>query len=433
MKLLAVEAQQYGRYYLPRYQLVDQYGGNLHLLLGVGEPDYLPGRTRMVGSPDINEIIAVARAWHAEQHFDGVLTFAEMSVNATALVADALGLPGISSEAARCTRNKLLMRQAHQRGGVPIPKFRFVPDVTAALAAAEEFGYPVILKPTLGAASYYVFKVNDPHQMVERFAHATEGINLMDPFALEASGIDIGPQGLLVESFLDGDEHLYEALAWDGELFIGSAVDRVTMEGETFDDDVHIAPTTLTDQQLAEIRQVISAAASSLGLHRSALHAEIRMHQGKPHLVEIAARLGGGALDMVARVTAGYCPIRAVMDVARGVHPAVEHYRPTGVHMMGTCLICDAGVLEYVIVPPEVSDSEHTLMARITQQPGATIHRPPDGNNILGFLVVTGDSHSETKQRLEDYVDRIEVKLVGQPAGHSKTPWARTRPVAATG
>jgi len=433
MKLLAVEAQQYGRYYLNRYQLADEYGANLHLLLGVGEPDYWPGRTRLVGSADIDQLIATAKAWHAEEHFDGVLTFAEMSVNAVALIAEALGLPGINPEAARCCRNKLLMRQAHERGGVPIPRFRFVPDVDAALAAAEEFGYPVILKPTLGAASYFVFKVTGPEQLAERFAHASEGIDLMAPFQLEAAGIDIGPQGLLVESFLDGDEHLFEALAWDGELYLGSAVDRVTMEGETFDDDVHVSPTTLTDGQLAEIREIVSAAATSLGLRRSVLHAEIRMHQGRPHLVEIAARLGGGALDMVARVTAGYCPVLGTIEIARGVKPDVRHYRPTGVHMMGTCLICDAGELEYVTVPPEVAESEHTLMARITQQPGAVIRRPPDGNNILGFLVVTGGSHAETKQRLEDYVDRIEVKLVGQPVGRSKTPWARSRPVAAAG
>src|SRR4051794_39978599 len=164
MKLLAVEAQQYGRYYLPRYQLADQYGANLRLLLGIGEPDYLPGRSRMVGSPDIDRLIEAARAWHAEERFDGVFTFAEMSVNATAMIAEALALPGISPDAARNCRNKLLMRQAHQRGGVPIPGFRFVSDVAAALAAAEEFGYPVILKPTLGAASYFVFKVHDPRQ-----------------------------------------------------------------------------------------------------------------------------------------------------------------------------------------------------------------------------------------------------------------------------
>ncbi|MEO6503435.1 MAG: ATP-grasp domain-containing protein [Jatrophihabitantaceae bacterium] len=433
MKLLVVEAQQLGRYYLPRYQLADQYGGNVHLLLGSGEPDYLPGRTRMVGSPDIDRMIAVARAWHAEEHFDGVLTYAEMSVNATAMIAEALGLPGIGSEAARRSRNKLLMRQAHQRGAVPIPKFRFTPDLSAALAAAEEFGYPVILKPTLGAASYFVFRVNDPQHLQQRFSVATKGIDLMDSYRLEASGIDIGPHGLLIESFLDGDEHLFEALAWDDELFIGSAVDRVTMEGETFDDDVHVAPTRLSVTQLSEIREIIARAATSLGLRRSVLHAEIRMHRGRPHLVEVAARPGGGGLDMVGRVTADYCPIRSTMDVARGVKPVVHHYRPTGVHMMGTCLICDAGQLEYVVVPPEVSESEHTLMARITQQPGAVIHRPPDGNNVLGFLVVTGDSHEQTKQRLEEYVDLIEVKLVGQPAGISKTPWARLRPVATAG
>lgn len=433
MKLLAIEARQYGRYYLPRYQLADEYGGNVHLLLGVGEPDYWPGCSRVAGSAGITELIAAARAWHAEEQFDGVFTFAEMSVNATAMIADALGLPGIGSEAARRSRNKLLMRQAHQRGAVPIPKFRFTPDLPAALAAAEEFGYPVIVKPTLGAASYFVFRVNDPQHLEQRFSVATEGIDLMNPYQLEATGIDIGPQGLLVESFLDGEEHLFEALAWDGELFIGSAADRVTMEGETFDDDVHVAPTRLSDEQLSEIREIIAGAATSLGLRRSVLHAEIRMDRGRPHLVEIAARPGGGGLDMVARVTADYCPIRTTMDVARGVKPIVHHYRPTGVHMMGTCLICDAGELEYVVVPPEVSNSEHTLMARIIQQPGAIIHRPPDGNDILGFLVVTGDSHEQTKQRLEDYVDLIEVKLVGQPGGTSKTPWARLRPVATAG
>lgn len=430
MKLLAVEAQQWAQYMLPRYQMVDELGGDLHLLLGVGDPDYWPGRCRVAGSAAIDELIATARSWHAAERFDGVLTFSEMSVIAAAAVADALGLPSIGLDAARTSRNKYLMRQAHERGGVPHPSFRFVPDLPSALDAAAEFGYPVILKPTLGASSSFVFRVENPAQLERRFADASEGIERMVPFQLEALGVDIGPQGLLVESFLDGNEYLFEALAWDGELFIGSAVDRVTMEGETFDDDVHAAPSTLSDSQLAEVRDVIAAAAEAQGLRRSTMHAEIRMHRGRPHLVELAARPGGGELHLVARVTAGYCPIQASMDVARGVRPDVQHYRPTGVHMMGTCLICDGGQLEYVVVPPEVSESEHTLRARILQQPGATILRPPDGNNILGFLVVTGDSHEETKQRLEDYVDLIEVKLVGEPPGRSQTPWARLRPAA---
>jgi len=431
MKLLAIEAQQFGSYYLPRYQQVEEYGGNLHLLHGIGDPDFWPSpRYRVAGSAKIADIIAAAAAWHAEQHFDGVLTFSESSVMTVALVAEALGLPGIGLDAARNSRNKLLMRQAHQRGGVPHPRFRFTPDLSSALEAAAEFGYPVVLKPTMGTASNFVFRVDNPEELAVRFRDASEGIARMLAYVLEPEGVDLGPHGLLVESFLDGHEHLFEALVWDDEVSVGSAVDRATIEGKNFDDDVHVAPTSLTAEQLEQIRQIIAGAAVAQGLHRSVLHAEIRFHQGEPHLVEIAARPGGGGLDMVARVTAGYCPVLGSMDVARGVRPALTHYQPTGVYMMGTCLICEPGELEYVSVPAEVSESDRTLLARITARPGAVIKRPPDGNNILGFLVVTGTGADEVKQTLEDYAAKIEVKLVGRPATTTDTPWSAARQLA---
>jgi biotin carboxylase len=424
VKLLAVEAQQFAGYYLPRYQQVEEYGGNLHLLHGIGEPDFWPAdRYRVAGSAKIDDIIAAAADWHADERFDGVLTFSESSVMTVALVAAALGLPGVGLEAARNSRNKLRMRQAHLRGGVPHPRFRFVPDLPAALQAAEDFGYPIVLKPTMGTASNFVFRIDDPAELAQRFADATEGIQRMLAYVMEAEGVDIGPHGLLVESFLDGREYLFEAVVWDGAITLGSVVDRATVEGATFDDDVHVAPTSLTDEQLSEIAGIIGRAAVAQGLRRSVLHAEIRFHQGKPHLVEIAIRPGGGGLDLVSRVTAGYCPIRATMAMASGQRPAITDYRPTGVHMMGTCLICDGGELEWVSVPPDVAESEHTLLARITAQPGMLIRRPPEGNNILGFLVVTGTSHDETKQRMEDFAARIEVKLVDRPAGPTTTPW----------
>lgn len=433
MKFLAIEAQQFGSYYLPRYRQVEELGGNLHLLHGVGEPDFWPApRYRVVGSPKIDDIIAEAASWHAEQQFDGVLTFSESSVMTVALVAEALGLPSVGLDAARNSRNKLRMRQAHERGGVAHPAFRFVTDLPAAVGAANEFGYPVVLKPTMGTASNFVFRIDGPDELAERYRDASEGIERMLAYVMEAGGVDLGPHGLLVESFLDGREYLFEAVIWDDEVFLGSVVDRATVEGATFDDDVHLAPTSLTDAQLAEIKQIITRAALAQGLHRSVMHAEIRFHQGEPYLVEIAIRPGGGGLDLVARATADYCPIRATMDVARGVRPRVSHYHPTGVHMMGTCLICEAGQLEYVRVPAEVSESDRTLLARITAQPGTVIRRPPDGNNILGFLIVIGASADEVKQTLDEYAGKIAVKLAGQPPTMTATPWStpvRQQPV----
>jgi biotin carboxylase len=432
MKLLGVEARQNSNYYYSRYELVRGFGADLFVLNGIGEEGYwTEGKYRIAGSQKIDDIIAAARAWQTSEGFDGVFSFSESGVMTAAAVAEGLGLPSVGVDAARKSRNKLLMRQAYADAGVPHPEFRFVASLDEALAVGAEFGYPVVLKPTLGAASNFVFRIDDPEEMALRYRDAVEGMSRMSWYLMEAEGMDLGPYGLLVESFLDGHEHLFEALAWDDEVYLGSAVDRVTSEGDTFDDDVHHAPSDLSDEDFAKVHRVITDAAHAQGLRRSAMHAEVRFHQGEPYVVEIAIRPGGGGLDLIAQATADYSPIEAVMDVARGVKPRVHHYRPTGVHAMGACLICDSGEVEYVTVAPEVTDAPETLMAKITAHPGDIIRRPPEGNSILGFLIVTGTSAEDAQLRQEAFSDLIDVKLVGQPLTTTKTPWKRLSPPAA--
>ncbi|TCC24404.1 ATP-grasp domain-containing protein [Kribbella sindirgiensis] len=413
MKLLALEAVQNARYYQSRYRQIEEFGGTLFVLNGLGEPDYWPAeRYRIAGSRHIDDIIATARAWHAAEQFHGVLTFSESGVLTVAAVAEALGLPGVGLDAARVSRNKLLMREAQERGGAPVPRFRLAPDLTAALAAAEEFGYPVILKPTLGAASNFVFKIDDPAELRTRFPQALDGMAGMSWFRMEAEGIDVGPYGLLVESFLDGRELQIEALAWDDEVYLGSIVDRITIEGNTFDDDAHRAPTTLDADQLAAVHEVVTTAAHAQGLRRSVMHAEVRFHQGKPHLLEIAVRPGGGGLDYFARLSTGYCPIRATMAVAAGTKPDVQHYHPTGVHLAGTCLIGGPGQIERITVPAAVAESDRVFFLKITAQPGDVIRRPPDGNNILGFLCTSGATFDEAIRTAYEFAAQIDVQLV---------------------
>lgn len=425
MKLLAVEAHQYATYHRSRYELIHSWGVPLYVLNGIGTKDYWrAGYYRTTGSQHLDDLIAAARTWHAEEGFDGVFTFAESSVVAVAAVATALGLPGVGLDAALTSRNKLLMRQAHERHAVPHPRFRQVDDLPRALAAADEFGYPVVLKPTLGSASSFVFRVDNAADLRRRYQDAATGLARLPGLLREAHGVDLGPNSLLVESFLDGQEYLCEAVVWDGTVYLGSVVDRVTVEGETFDDDVHQAPTLLDEHELDQVRQVVEAAARAHGLVRSVLHAEIRFHQGVPHLLEMAIRPGGGGLDLVARVTAGHCPIRAVVDLACGVRPRLHHYTPTGVHMLGTCLISDGGELEYARIPDEIRQCERTLMAEITARPGDLIRRPPHGNSIIGFLVVTGTSFPEVRDTLQRYAARIEIKLVGQAPSTTATPWS---------
>jgi biotin carboxylase len=413
MKLLAIEARQNATYYVSRYEQVVGLGADLYVLNGEGTEDFWRAdRYRVASSREVSELISAAKEWHAEEQFEGVFTFSESGVLAVAAVAEALGLPGIGVEAARASRNKLLMRQAHERGRAAHPSFRYVTDEAQALAAAEEFGYPVIVKPTLGAASNYVFRADDAAELRARYAQAAQGLTELTWYAMEAGGLDLGPHGLLVESFLDGDEYLVEAVAWDDEVYLGSIVDRVTAEGDTFDDDVHHAPTALTAEQVAAVHEVVAAGARAQGLVRSVMHAEVRFHDGRPHLVEIAARPGGGGLDHMARLSAGHDPIAAVADVARGVRPDVRHYTPTGVHTAAMCLLPPAsGRVQEIHVPDRLSDRADVFFLKVTAKPGDLVRRPPQGNSILGFLGVTGASFEDAMSTAEDLAAQVRADL----------------------
>ncbi|MFF8277413.1 ATP-grasp domain-containing protein [Streptomyces lateritius] len=417
MKLLTIETVQYLTYYHGRYQQVEELGAELFVLNGEGTEDFWPAdRYRLAGSKKIDDIVAVAREWHAQEHFDGVITFSESSVITVAAVAEALGLPGIGVPAAVCSRNKYLMRRAYERAGAPIPSFRLARTLDDALTAAADFGYPVILKPTLGAGSHFVFRVDNPAEMAEHYAEAAEGISDLFWVNSEADGVDLGPNGLLVESFLSGREYLMEAVVWDDEVYLGSVVDRITAEGGTFDDDVHHAPTSLGDEDLAKVRAAVKAGAHAQGLRRSVMHAEVRFHEGEPYLLEIAARVGGGGLDLIARKTADHDPIKAVVDIGRGVRPDVRHFRPTGVHITAMCLISEAGVVEHVEVPAEVSESDKVFLLKITARPGDVIRRPPHGNTILGFLGTTGASQEEAFRTMNDFASKIRVTFAPEVA-----------------
>jgi len=413
MKLLAVEARQNGSYNLDRYRQVARLGVELHVLNGEGSPGFWPDpRYRVVGSARIGDIIDAAARWHAEAGFAGTLTFAESAIVATAAVAEALGLPGIGVTAAVASRNKILMHQAHGRAGAPHAQFRSAPTLADGLAAADQFGYPVVIKPALGAASNFVFRADSPAEFGCRYAEAATGARTMKWTRLEADDIDLGPDGLVVESFLDGSEHLIEAVAWDGEVCLASVVDRVAADQSTFECNLHWAPTTLSQAQLADVHAALTAAIRGQGLERSAVHAEVRFHQGRPYVLEVTPRPGGGGLEHMARASAGYDPIAAHVRVASGERPPARSYQPTGIFTAARSLTCEPGTITGVSVPAEVTDSPDLLFCRLAAGPGDVISRPADGSGIFGFIGATGTSHEDAMATAGRLAELITVTLV---------------------
>ena len=72
------------------------------------------------------------------------------------------GVPTVNTyRVVRICNNKLETSSVLVQHGVPIPRCKIAFDPETALAAIEEMGYPVILKPTIGSWGRLLAKIND--------------------------------------------------------------------------------------------------------------------------------------------------------------------------------------------------------------------------------------------------------------------------------
>ena len=77
-------------------------------------------------------------------------------------VLNSWGVPTVNTfEVADVCGNKLLTTMRLIRDGVPSPRTRIAFTPESALAAIEELGYPVVLKPLVGSWGRLISKVND--------------------------------------------------------------------------------------------------------------------------------------------------------------------------------------------------------------------------------------------------------------------------------
>ncbi|MCR4407011.1 MAG: lysine biosynthesis protein LysX [Anaerolineae bacterium] len=85
-----------------------------------------------------------------------------------------LGIPTVSPHRVVATcGDKLLTSAALQAAGVPIPRTQLAFTPEAALAAIEEMGYPVVLKPVHGSWGRLLAKVNDRNAAEALLEHKT--------------------------------------------------------------------------------------------------------------------------------------------------------------------------------------------------------------------------------------------------------------------
>lgn len=144
--------------------------------------------------------ISQIRRWLGTRTLDRVCCLWEPGVEVAAQIREALGVPGQSYEQALRFRNKDLMKQALAEAGVRVPHHGVATNAKEVWAAAEQVGYPLIIKPIAGAGSQDTYRCDNAKQ-VEAAISQLGHIDTVD-----------------VEEFIDGEEFTYDTICAGGDI-----------------------------------------------------------------------------------------------------------------------------------------------------------------------------------------------------------------------
>jgi biotin carboxylase len=321
---------------------------------------------------DIDGVLGLAR----EKKPHCVVPLNEFGMRTHAAVCRDLGLPGVEPEQAEMVVDKAVMRRAWSQAGLRQPRFRPVRDLRQARRAAGEIGFPCVIKPAdSGGSGRGVLVLNRPEDV-------EEGVAFASPFARNGE--------ILIEQFIPGIEMTLEGLCFQGEHRVLAMSDKYKPELRTRVATSLNYPAFFSQKILRRVKDLVNAAVAAIGLGNCATHTEIIVDpDGKPFLIEIGARGGGGHIfSTIVEAVSGVNMPLALADLLCGKEPDWEPR-----HLRGACyrfFTPPPGTIRAIAGLDQAQTLEGVLDIGMFKEVGQQVGELVNSQERSGFVVTTG-------------------------------------------
>jgi biotin carboxylase len=344
---------------------------------------------------DPGDAAARVAEWTATRPLAAVVGVDDVTAAAAAAIAERLGLRASAPAAVAAARDKYQMRQCLAAAGVPVPRFRRIALSENPVLAARGVEFPCVLKPLSLSASRGVIRANTTEQFVVAFKRIAALLARDD---VTVSGD--AARYLLAEEYVPGLEVALEGLLVQGRLHVLALFDKPDpLEGPFFEETIYVTPSRLPEAVQAAIRTTTTAACAALGLTEGPVHAELRVNDDGPWVLEVAARSIGGLCSRTLRFGTGMTLEEIILRHALGWSIAtLERERPAAGVMM--IPIPRAGVLRQVHGLDDATATRHVEDIVISAHPGHELVPLPEGWQYLGFVFARADAPADVEDAL---------------------------------
>jgi len=350
---------------------------------------------------------------------DAILALGDRPTATAAYAARAFGILANSPESVEICRNKLRQRETLRRANLPVPDFfdfAMSENLEFVLARAK---FPCVLKPLSLSASQGVIRANDESE----FREAVLRIRAL----LESPEIQVQREPnldrILVETYIPGREVAIEGLLTEGTFRAMAIFDKPDpLAGPYFEETIYVTPSRLPESEQRALIDCAARSVAALGLVTGPIHAEFRINEKGPWVIEITPRPIGGLCARALRfgdekISLEELILRQALRMPGG--NLDREKAAAGVMMIP---VPKSGIFERVEGQSDGEKISGIESIIITARQHDYIAAWPEGNSYLGFIFARADTPEEAEAALRESHATLSFALTPRlPVKHPVT------------
>ena len=338
----------------------------------------------------------------------GVTSSSEYFISTAASLARRLGLAGPSPGAVRACRDKFKQRRLLEKAGVAMPAFRAATSIKSAVAAGEDLGLPVVVKPVSGSGSVGVKLCSS---LDEVRAHAARLLSQRH----NERGAPIARR-ILVESVASGPEYSVETFNLEvigiTEKHLGPLPDFVEIG--------HDYPAQLSGAAKQAIESTAQQSLTALGLGWGPAHIELRLTESGPQIIEVNPRLAGGYIPELVRLSCGIDLISATIMLVVGEQPELrstcdDHTSIRFILSPGDGILTGVEKLDEAERIPGVTE------VKLYKPLGSEVQRQGDFRDRVGHVLARCSSREQAIRAAETAHQTVSLNIGQSTVSHKGT------------
>jgi biotin carboxylase len=355
----------------------------------------------LVSTRDRDAILNFVKGYAGK--IDGVMTIASDIPHMVSLAAEAVGARHIPLSVAETCVHKLRMKEVLSRAGVSVPAFARVTALDELQAFIDRVGFPVVIKPVDNSGARGVQRLTQGMDIAAAFEYARgfaySGEVIAEKFI---SGLQVSTEGL----FHDGVFHC-TGFADRNYTRLDDAVPFMVEDGGDI-------PTVLNAADKKKVEVEFEKAARALGIDWGPAKGDMIFgDDGKPYVVEIAARLSGGnfCYDKVPWST-GVDIVDILVDMAVGNPIDPARFVPTrDLATSQRYFFPAAGTIKQIDGIAKVEAAAYIRKVDVWAGPGQTIAAAENHPSRVGYVIACAPTREKAVAAARAAVAQVEFRM----------------------